>query len=186
VAAEIFEADEMLLVAALNQAVDGLLEMRRAEGDKLRAVVEDCMESLASVGEGIAARREEIVGTLQEDLANRVRSLLVEAGQGLERENSGIQGSELDSGRLVQEVAFLVERSDIREELDRLESHLVQIRGLLESEEPIGRRLDFLSQEILRELNTIGSKCRDAVTTALVVDGKVVCDQFREQAQNIE
>ena len=175
--AEISQEDEDLIVATVAEAVDGLLAMRRAEGDELRSVVDSCVQALADVRQSIARRRQETVAEMQTDLAERVRSLLAEVG-------AEFDGS--DEGRLVQEVAYLAERSDVREELDRLDSHLEQVRSLLDSEEAIGRRLDFLSQELLRELNTIGSKCRDAATTSLVVDGKVVCDQFREQAQNIE
>ena len=92
----------------------------------------------------------------------------------------------MDEVRLAQEVALLVERGDVVEELDRLDAHLAHFRELLATDGSLGKRLDFLSQEILRELNTLGSKCRDATMARAVLDAKVLCEQLREQVQNVE
>jgi uncharacterized protein (TIGR00255 family) len=92
----------------------------------------------------------------------------------------------LDQGRLAQEVALLVDRTDVTEETDRLGAHLAHFREVMAGPGPMGKRLDFLSQELLRELNTIGAKARDAELTRHVVDAKVVCEQLREQVQNVE
>ena len=92
----------------------------------------------------------------------------------------------LSDDRLAQEVAYLVDRSDVAEELDRLASHLEHFRTLMERDGSIGKRLDFLAQEILRELNTLGSKCRDSEMIRRVLDGKSLCEQLREQVQNVE
>jgi uncharacterized protein (TIGR00255 family) len=83
-------------------------------------------------------------------------------------------------------VAFLVERGDVSEELDRLDAHLAHFGELLAGDGSLGKRLDFLTQEILRELNTVGSKCRDAEMARTVLDAKVFCEQLREQVQNVE
>jgi uncharacterized protein (TIGR00255 family) len=83
-------------------------------------------------------------------------------------------------------VALLVDRSDVSEEIDRLRSHLDHFHVVTREPGPTGKRLDFLTQEIFRELNTLGSKCRNAEMTRAVLDGKVLCEQLREQVQNVE
>ncbi len=87
---------------------------------------------------------------------------------------------------MAQEIAVQVERSDVQEEIDRLGAHLEHGRQLLVSDEPVGRRLEFLSQELLREINTLGAKSRDLPILRSVLDAKSVCDRLREQVQNIE
>jgi uncharacterized protein (TIGR00255 family) len=93
---------------------------------------------------------------------------------------------EADPARLEVELALIASKIDVDEELDRLESHLVEIREALSSEKPVGRRLDFLMQELNREANTLGSKSADTETTKAAVDLKVVIEQMREQIQNVE
>ena len=92
----------------------------------------------------------------------------------------------MDSDRLEQELAILLQKMDIDEELDRLGAHLTEVRRTLELDKPVGRRLDFLMQELHREANTLGSKSVDARTTQVSVDLKVLIEQMREQVQNIE
>ena len=94
--------------------------------------------------------------------------------------------AEVDPQRLEQEVAILAQKSDIDEELDRLDSHVKEVRDTLKSKKPVGRRLDFLMQELNREANTSGSKSPDTDTTRIAVDIKVAIEQMREQVQNIE
>ena len=93
---------------------------------------------------------------------------------------------ELDEGRLAQEVAYLAERSDITEELVRIHSHLTQFRDLLKAEEPGGRKMDFLLQEINREVNTIASKVNDAQISQMATGMKSELEKIREQVQNVE
>ena len=100
--------------------------------------------------------------------------------------NRGGQVVEIDPARLAQEVAYLADRSDVSEEIDRLRSHVDHFRSILRDPGPAGKRLDFLTQEIFRELNTLGAKCRNAEMTRTVLDAKVLCEQLREQVQNVE
>lgn len=95
-------------------------------------------------------------------------------------------GVDLDPGRLEQEVALQLTRLDVDEELDRLEAHVAEIRRILAADEPAGRRLDFLMQELNREANTLGSKSVAAETTGVAVELKVLIEQMREQIQNVE
>ena len=93
---------------------------------------------------------------------------------------------EADPARLETELALIAQKLDVDEELDRLQSHITEIRTVLKGQEPVGRRLDFLMQELNREANTLGSKSADADTTKAAVDLKVLIEQMREQIQNIE
>ena len=92
----------------------------------------------------------------------------------------------IDEARLAQEAALQVDRSDVSEEIDRLRAHLAHFRSITAEPGPGGKRLDFLTQEIFRELNTLGAKCRNAEMTRAVLDAKVICEQLREQVQNVE
>jgi uncharacterized protein (TIGR00255 family) len=94
--------------------------------------------------------------------------------------------SELDPNRVEQELALLAQRLDVDEEMDRMEAHIQEVRSVLAGNEPVGRRLDFLMQELNREANTLGSKSSDVEVTRLAVDMKVLIEQMREQVQNIE
>jgi len=93
---------------------------------------------------------------------------------------------QLDNDRLEQELAIIAQKLDVSEELDRLDAHIEEVRNTLAAEEPVGRRLDFLMQELNREANTLGSKSADTETTQAAVDLKVVIEQMREQVQNVE
>jgi uncharacterized protein (TIGR00255 family) len=95
-------------------------------------------------------------------------------------------GVEADPGRLEQELAIVAQRFDVDEELDRLETHIAEVRAAMRRDEPIGRRLDFLMQELNREANTLASKSNDTETTQAGVELKVLIEQMREQVQNIE
>jgi uncharacterized protein (TIGR00255 family) len=97
-----------------------------------------------------------------------------------------LEPAEVDPQRLAQEVALLADRSDVTEELQRLDSHLLQIDGLLREDGPTGRKLEFLIQELHREVNTVGSKAQSAAMTALVVEAKAILERMREQVQNVE
>lgn len=170
------EADQALLLEVARQARDQLAAGRAAEGARLARLLGDRVEELAAVAADLAslavvARREQAEG-----LRARVAELLAAAG---------VAGTP-DPGRLEQELAMLAERSDVAEEVDRLGAHVEHFRELLATGGAVGKRLDFLSQEVLRELNTAGAKCRNPEMTRRVLDGKVLCEQLREQVQNVE
>ncbi|MGH9465224.1 MAG: endoribonuclease YicC domain-containing protein, partial [Thermoanaerobaculia bacterium] len=127
---------------------------------------------LEAQAEVLAARRAQVRDEFAAGLKRRLQELLVDR--------------QIPEERLALEVALLVERSDVQEELDRLGAHLQHCRALLAQGGEVGRRLDFLAQEVQRELNTLGAKCRDVAMTEAVVEAKLLCEQLREQVQNVE
>jgi len=166
------EKEWAFLQGALEGALNGLEKMRSQEGLTLR---EDFLCRLQTIEEMIGAIEEKAPGVLRashDRLAERVREL------------SGALS--IDEGRLAQEVAYLAERSDITEELVRIRSHLNQFREMLDRPEPMGRKLEFLLQEINREANTIGSKASDAGMAQVIVGVKSELEKMREQVQNVE
>ena len=164
------EAD--LVVRTAEEALAQLVAARDLEGVTLSRVLSERLGELQAAAGRLRARAPEVRGELHEGLRRRVRELLA--------------GPAVDELRLAQEVALLAERSDVVEELDRLDGHLRHFAGLLAEPGALGKRLDFLAQEILRELNTLGAKCRDGEMTRTVLDAKVLCEQLREQVQNVE
>ena len=171
------EAARELRLAAMRasfaEALKGLVAARRAEGASLARLLEgalDAIETLVGRTEASAALRTE---TVRERLKAQVRALL-EAGAPLPEE------------RLAQELALLVVKLDVREEIDRLKVQVEAARKLIKDGGPVGRRLDFLAQEFNREANTLCSKAGDPALTAIGLELKAVIDQFREQVQNIE
>jgi uncharacterized protein (TIGR00255 family) len=157
---------------ALAAALDALLEMRAREG---QALASDLEARLSTVAE-LVTRVEGLAPLAVEHHRNRLAERVKELTQGLA----------LDPSRLAQEVALLADRSDVAEEITRLRSHLVQARQLLAGQEPAGRKLDFLVQEMHREVNTIGSKSQHAELSGLVVALKAEVERMREQVQNVE
>jgi len=158
---------------ALAQALDALEIMRGNEG---AALVEESQGHLNLVSQElqrIKTQAELVPGLWQEKLQARVEELLSEA-------------TPVDEGRLIQEIAFLAERRDIQEELIRLESHVAQFQETLAGSSPVGRKLEFLLQEMLRETNTIGVKAGDLDISQAVVAVKGLLERLREQVQNIE
>jgi uncharacterized protein (TIGR00255 family) len=111
---------------------------------------------------------------------------VLEAARQKQKERLASLDVEADPARLEVELALLATKIDVDEELDRLDSHLVEIRDALKAKKPVGRRLDFLMQELNREANTLGSKSADTETTKAAVDLKVLIEQMREQIQNVE
>lgn len=164
--------DHELLLRVAGEAVAQLVAGRETEGANLAAVMEERTRAL----DGIVARLDVLRGPVREELGAAVRRRVEEL----------LGGQTLDEARLAQEVALLVDRSDVSEEIDRLRSHLDHFRSILRDSGPAGKRLDFLTQEIFRELNTLGAKCRNAEMTRAVLDAKVLCEQIREQVQNVE
>lgn len=160
------------LLAAVASAVESLDAMRLREGAELLADLRGRRETLASLIERVAERAPQVVAEAAKRMKERVAQLAGENG--------------VDEGRLAQEIAFLADRCDITEELVRFASHLRQFDETLLLEEPVGRKLDFLLQELNREVNTIGSKANDAETASYVVQLKAELEKIREQVQNIE
>src|SRR5688500_5855232 len=165
--------DEADLVArTAEEALAQLVAARNLEGVTLARVLGERLAELQAATARLRARAPEVRGELHEGLRRRVRELLA--------------GPAVDELRLAQEVAILADRSDVVEELDRLDGHLRHFAGLLAEPGALGERLDFLAQEILRELDTLGAMCRDGEMTRTVLDAKVLCEQLREQVQNVE
>lgn len=158
---------------AVKEALNGLLRMREKEGAHLAKDLIRRMRHLARAVKRIKRQAPRVTERYRESLRERVKA----AGLALTPE---------DEERLTREVVFFADRSDITEELTRLESHFKQFEECLKSREPVGRTLDFLSQEMNREVNTIGSKANDAVISREVVVAKAELERFREQAQNVE
>ena len=161
-----------VLLQSVAQALDGLDLMRMREGEALQIDLKARRLDLAGLVAQVRERSPLVVEEYQLKLQQRLDKLL--------------SGVEMDPQRLAQEVALLADRCDITEELVRLESHFIQFDDTLILKEPVGRKLDFLMQEINREVNTIGSKANDAVVTSLVVQMKAELEKMREQVQNIE
>ena len=161
---------EDVALKAADLAIEALLAQRQREGDRLAAGL---VERLDQVLARVTALQGLVLGMaamLRERLRARVLAL----------------GVNLEVGRLEQEVVLQVQRSDVAEELDRLEVHGAEIRGILATGEPMGRRLDFLMQELNREANTLASKSPSVEVTSQAVAIKVLIEQMREQVQNIE
>jgi uncharacterized protein (TIGR00255 family) len=160
---------------AVAAALDGVIAMRAAEGAALRA---DCDRRLCNLR------------ALVERMAELATAVPARAGRRLEERLAALAPPTImvDPARLAQEIALLADRLDVNEEIVRLRAHLDHLGQLLASpaSEPPGRRMDFLAQELGRELNTLGGKIQDAVISALVVEGKAELEKLREQAQNIE
>lgn len=169
-----FTDEETAAVEALAEgAAEALVAMREAEGALIRADLLERVGILQAKARALGQRREDIARRLAETLRERVRALFPD--------------TPLDSGRLEQEAALAADRSDVSEELQRLSGHLAQFEGLLDRPAgPVGKKLEFLSQEILRELNTLGSKARDLQIVRDVLEMKSETEKIREQVQNVE
>jgi len=172
-APEALEAIDASMMAVFERALDGLAASREGEGAALRALLLghlDTIEALTLRAEADTSREP---ASIRERIAGQVK-LLLDTGQ------------PLDEQRLHMEAAFLATKADIREEIDRLKTHVASGRALLNSGAAAGRKLDFLSQEFNRESNTLCSKSNAATITAIGLELKAVVDQFREQVQNLE
>jgi uncharacterized protein (TIGR00255 family) len=169
---QVGEGEQTLALGAARCALTQLVAARDQEGEQLARILGERLAELVEAAARLRLRAPAVRDELHAGLKRRLHELL--------------EARSMDEVRLAQEVALLVERGDVVEELDRLDAHLVHFRELLATDGALGKRLDFLSQEILRELNTLGSKCRDAVMARTVLDAKVLCEQLREQVQNVE
>jgi len=164
--------DEELLLRVTREAVAQLVASREKEGGSLVVVMDEKLRGV----EDAVARLDALRGPVREEMAAALRRRLAEL----------LGAHPLDETRVAQEVALLVDRSDVSEEIDRLRSHVEHFRAVMRESAAAGKRLDFLTQEVFRELNTLGAKCRNAEMTRAVLDAKVLCEQIREQVQNVE
>jgi len=154
----------------LDTALQAIDCMRLSEGQRIAEMLESRCRDIETIAASVRARMPEVLASSRLKQKARIEKLDVEA----------------DPARLEVELALIAQKIDVDEELDRLESHLVEIRDALRDEKPVGRRLDFLMQELNREANTLGSKSADTDTTKAAVDLKVLIEQMREQIQNVE
>lgn len=164
---------EKLLIESLNTAVTALADTRAEEGARLAVVLTEFVDTLASLLDQVAKSAELQPDIIRERLKAQIADLVSDIGS-------------LDPTRLEQEAAIIMTKADIREELDRFAAHIASAREMMSEGGPIGRRLDFLCQELNREANTICSKAHDTSVTRLGLDMKATVEQFREQVQNIE
>ncbi len=171
---EMAEQIKRIVLDVSQKAIDKLKQMRAAEGNSLEADLESHCQAIRQNLEKIRARSAVVVQEYAKRLKKRVDELLAEAKL------------KLDEETLAREVAVLADRSDISEEITRLDSHLQRFAESCQSSDQAGRKLDFISQEMLREANTIASKASDAEIIRYVVDVKCQVDRIKEQVQNVE
>jgi uncharacterized protein (TIGR00255 family) len=155
---------------ALNKALDDLIANREREGERMRELILQRCESIQKIVNKTRKKMPEIQARYQKKIRERLDEIEIE----------------VNHDRLEQELVHLAQKMDVDEELDRLDSHLKEMRDVLNRDEAVGRRLDFLMQELNREANTLGSKSADISSTNASVELKVLIEQIREQIQNIE
>jgi uncharacterized protein (TIGR00255 family) len=170
---ELRKAAEVAILEGFHKAADALVAMRRREGEALRAILSTRLDEIAA----LAARAEAAPGRKPEAIRARLKELVATLLDASDR---------FDPDRLHQEAVLMAAKADVREELDRLVTHIAQARKLIAEGGPIGRKLDFLAQELHRETNTLCAKSNDKELSAIGLDLKALVEQFREQVQNVE
>jgi uncharacterized protein (TIGR00255 family) len=158
---------------ALRKALGDLIKMREREGTHLAKDLQNRIAALRKSVGRVQKHAPEVVKRYQEQLRERIK-------------NAGLEMPGVDDERLLKEIVYFADRSDVSEELTRLQSHFQQFDDCVKSNEPVGRTLDFLAQEMIREVNTIGSKANDSLISREVVGLKAEVEKFREQVQNVE
>lgn len=169
---DVDEANAEALLSVVRAALRAFDETRAREGESLKAALEAILARMEGGIAKLDAERTGLSERLAEVLRQRIAKLAAQAP--------------LDEQRLAQEVALIADRSDISEEVDRFRAHLVEVRRLLTASGPIGKRLDHLSQELHREVNTSGAKVREIGATRVILDLKSDVEAFKEQVQNVE
>ncbi len=154
----------------LKETLTDLIKMREIEGERLTQLILSRCEIASDIVKTVRERRVEVQLAIREKIIKKIADLDITA----------------DNNRLEQELVYQAQRLDVDEELDRLDSHVKEVKSALKSQEPVGRRLDFLMQELNREANTLAAKSNDAQTTKAAVELKVLIEQMREQVMNIE
>ncbi|MDO4563373.1 MAG: YicC/YloC family endoribonuclease [Clostridia bacterium] len=160
------------VIEVAKDAISALNDMRSAEGEKLR---EDMLERICSIEKSVLAVKERLP-LITKEYKERLEAKIKEV----------LEGGAHDEQRVLTEVAIFADKVDTNEETVRLESHIAQMRQMLDEGDSIGRKLDFIIQEMNREINTIGSKSNDIVVAKVVIDVKAEIEKLREQAQNVE
>lgn len=158
------------IAALVDQTLAQLLEAREREGTQLKLLIEERCTKMLSFVVSAGKRMPEVLLLIRNKLKDRITDLVAQP----------------DFDRLEQELVLLTQKLDIAEELDRLETHITEVLRVLQQKDPVGRRLDFLMQELNREANTLGSKSADKEMTKIAIELKVLIEQMREQVQNIE
>lgn len=171
---EVTEEERDALAGLTRAAFEQLVAMRKREGEALHTDIVSRVATIRRLQESLASHREEIRSELLANYQQRVQEIAAQANV------------EVGQERIAQEVVLMVEKGDIAEELTRLSHHLEQTEKAISGKEPAGKKLDFLSQEMLREINTMGSKSRAASIRTLVVELKTEVERIREQVQNVE
>lgn len=161
---------ETQLLDSFNSVLTSLSEGRLREGAKLKGLIEQRLDALMAIIDQLRAELPQILKRQETLLKERIQKLIID----------------VDPVRLEQEALLLIQKADVEEELDRLEIHISEVRRILTQTDPIGRRLDFLMQELNREANTLSSKSIAILSTQAAIDLKVLIEQMREQIQNIE
>ena len=171
-APEFDSSQEEIIFEVVEEALFELIKMRETEGQSLESDILSHIDEIRRVTESIQSRWPIVIKESHDRLREKIKVLS--------------EGVDLDATRLAQEVAILADRSDFSEEIVRLESHLQQFKALVQTGDPIGRKLEFITQEINREANTIGSKSTDYQVSQSVIEVKSQIEKIREQIQNIE
>ena len=154
----------------LSSALSDLCSSRASEGQRIAEMLEERLQQILNIAHAVKARLPEVLESSRARMKERAATL----------------EQKIDNERLEQELLILAQKQDVAEELDRLEAHVAEVREALVGEQPVGRRLDFMMQELNREANTLGSKSADPETSKHAVDLKVLIEQMREQVQNVE
>ena len=158
------------ILAAFDTALDEFVDSRKREGERLAELIEQRLASIETIVAGVREVLPDVIAAGRERLENKLADIR----------------DQLDSSRVEAEIVLFSQKVDVAEEVDRLDAHVSEVRRVLTLKEPIGRRLDFLMQELNREANTLGSKSVDTRTTGASVELKVLIEQMREQIQNLE
>ncbi len=169
-----FKPLQELALQSLDAALQQLVESREREGGALKEMIASRCQQVSEIVVKVQQRRPQMLQAMQQKWTAQLSEKLAN------------WSDTADSGRLEQELAILAQKIDVEEELDRLQAHVKEVEQVLDWDEAVGRRLDFLMQELNREANTLSSKSQDTETTKLAVDLKVLIEQMREQVQNIE
>ncbi len=169
-----FKPLQALAMESLDAALKQLVESREREGAALYEMISTRCKKVTEIVEQVLTRRPLVLEAMRQKWQTQLSEKLAEWSESA------------DSSRLEQELVILAQKLDVEEELDRLQAHIKEVEHVLVRDEAIGRRLDFIMQELNREANTLSSKSQDAETTSLAVDLKVLIEQMREQVQNIE
>ena len=168
------EAAAKEIIETLNEAIDGMLQMRKREGDNLVSSILSKIDALEALREEVVTRAPEVVEYYKQKLTARINDILTSE-----------QREFYDDNRLAAEVALFADKCAIDEEMARLSSHFIQARKILADEAAVGKKMDFLVQEINREVNTTGSKANDIEITSRVLSMKNLIEEIREQIQNL-